>query len=73
MTSPVVTVMPNTDVKECCDTMEKHQIRRVPVIDASGNCCGMVSQADIANHASARKTAEVVKQVSQPSHQRMPM
>ena len=71
MSSPAITVNPDTDVKDCCDTMEKHQIRRVPVVDASGNCCGMVSQADIAQHASARKTAEVVKQVSQPSDARM--
>ena len=73
MSSPVVTVTPDTDVKDCCDTMEQHQIRRVPVVDASGTCCGMVSQADIAQHASARKTAEVVKQVSQPANDRMPM
>jgi CBS domain-containing protein len=68
MTSPVITVKPSTDVSDCCDTMEEHQIRRVPVVDDSGNCCGMVSQADIAKHASARKTAEVVKEVSKPAN-----
>ena len=73
MSTPVITVKPDTDVKDCCDTMEKHQIRRVPVVDESGSCCGMVSQADIAQHASARKTAEVVKQVSQPAEERLPM
>lgn len=67
MSSPVITVTPSTDVKDCCDAMEQHQIRRVPVVDSSGICCGMVAQADIAEHASARKTAEVVKQVSQPA------
>ena len=66
MTSPVITVTPKTDVADCCNTMEEHQIRRVPVVDDSGSCCGMVSQADIAQHASAKKTAEVVKQVSKP-------
>ncbi len=67
MSSPVITVKPSTDVAECCETMEEHQIRRVPVVDDGGSCCGMVSQADIAKHASARKTAEVVKEVSRPS------
>jgi CBS domain-containing protein len=67
MSTPVITVKPTTDVDDCCDTMEEHQIRRVPVVDDSGSCCGMVSQADIAKHASARKTAEVVKEVSRPS------
>ena len=66
MTSPVITVNPSTGVSDCCDMMEEHQIRRMPVVDESGKCCGMVSQADIAQHASARKTAEVVKQVSKP-------
>ena len=67
MSTPVITVKPSTDVDDCCDTMEEHQIRRVPVVDDSGSCCGMVSQADIAKHASARKTAQVVKEVSRPS------
>ena len=67
MSSPVITVSLATDVDECCETMEEHQIRRVPVIDEHGNCCGMVSQADIAQHASARKTAQVVKEVSRPA------
>jgi CBS domain-containing protein len=66
MTSPVITVSPSTDVDECCEAMEEHQIRRVPVIREDGTCCGMVSQADIAQHASARKTAQVVKEVSKP-------
>ena len=37
-----------------------------PSSTTAGSCCGMVSQADIAKHASARKTAEVVKEVSRP-------
>ncbi|WP_238474430.1 hypothetical protein [Pseudomonas cavernae] len=31
--------------------MEDNQIRRVLVTDASGCCCGIVSQADFANEA----------------------
>ena len=67
MSTPVITVSPSTDVDDCCETMEEHQIRRVPVVDERGSCCGMVSQADIAKHASARKTAQVVKEVSRPA------
>lgn len=67
MSSPVVTVKPTTDLDECCHTMEEKQIRRVPVVDDSG-ICGIVSQADIATHASARETAEVVKEISQPNN-----
>lgn len=67
MTEIVATVTPETSVEDCCNTMEEKQIRRVPVVDERGGCCGMVAQADIAKNASERQTAEVVKDVSQES------
>jgi CBS domain-containing protein len=67
MSSPPVTVTPDASLEECCRIMEESQIRRVPVVDQSGICCGIVSQADIAKAASTQQTAEVVKQVSEPS------
>ena len=65
MSSPPVTVTPKTSIGECCRIMEENQIRRVPVVDQSGRCCGIVSQADIAKAAPTKQTAEVVKQVSE--------
>jgi CBS domain-containing protein len=67
MTTPCVTVAPDTSLDECCNVMEENQIRRVPVVDASGACCGIVALADIAKHAAKRETAEVVKEVSEPN------
>lgn len=67
MTQPVITVAPDDTLDACCAAMEEHQIRRVPVVDAKGSCCGMVSQADIARAASPQDTAEVVREVSEPS------
>jgi CBS domain-containing protein len=67
MSSPPVTVTPKTSIEECCRIMEENQIRRVPVVDQSGRCCGIVSQADIAKTAPTKQTAEVLKQVSEPS------
>jgi CBS domain-containing protein len=67
MTTPVVVVWESTQVEDCARLMEEHQIRRVPVVDGGGTCCGIVSQADIAQHASRRITAELVKDVSQPN------
>jgi len=69
MTTPVVSVTPETSLDDCCRTMEAHRIRRVPVVDEGGGCCGIVSQADIALKAPSR-TAEVVGEVSQ--HTRTP-
>lgn len=67
MSSPVVSVGPETALEECLNLMESHQIRRVPVVDADGICCGIVSQADVATGAPAKDTAELVKGVSRPN------
>ncbi len=64
MTSPVVTVSEETSVDDCCRVMEENKVRRVPVVDASGGCCGMVAQADVAKNASGQQIAGMVKEVS---------
>jgi CBS domain-containing protein len=68
MSSPVVSVRETTPLEECARVMEQHQVRRVPVVNGGGRCCGIVSQADIAQHGSRRMTADLVKDLSQPSH-----
>jgi len=65
--NPPVTVKPETSIDDCCRLLEENQIRRVPVVDQSGRCCGIVSQADIAKAAPTEETAEVLKQVSERS------
>jgi CBS domain-containing protein len=54
-------------VEECSRIMEENKIRRVPVVDAAGCCCGIVALADIALRAQKGVTAEVVKEVSEPT------
>lgn len=65
MTTPVITVSPDCDLSVCCDLMEKHQIRRVVVVDGDGRLCGIVAVADIAKSTSRGETGEVVKEVSE--------
>lgn len=67
MSSPCMTITPEMSVEECCTVMEENKVRRVPVVDEKGRCCGIVAQADIAQHATKQETAEVVKSVSQPT------
>ena len=67
MSTPAVTVTPDTSVEDCCRMMEENQIRRVPVVDEAGGCCGMVAQADVARETSEQTTGELVRDVSQPS------
>ena len=66
MTSPVITVRPEDSLKDCCQIMEQHQIRRVLVVDGDERVCGIVSLADVSRHAAQSATAEVVKEVSEP-------
>jgi CBS domain-containing protein len=67
ISKPCITVTPEMSIEECSRILEANQIRRVPVVDASGTCCGIVSLADIALRARQSIVAEVVKEVSEPS------
>ena len=66
MTTPCVTVTPETSIEECGRILEQNKIRRVPVVDADGCCCGIVALADIALRANQKVTTDVVKEVSEP-------
>jgi CBS-domain-containing membrane protein len=46
--------------------MEAHQVRRLPVVNDKGDCCGIVSQADLARSAPLKRLGEVVREVSKP-------
>jgi CBS domain-containing protein len=67
MSMVVATVLPEASMEKCANLMEQHQVRRIPVVDAKGECCGLVAQADLARHAPPPKTAEVLREVSQPA------
>jgi CBS domain-containing protein len=64
MSKPIVTVMPDMSFEDCCALMEEKQIRRIPVVDAAGACCGIVSVADIARYSTKEAAGEIVQEVS---------
>jgi CBS domain-containing protein len=64
MTTPAISVSPETSLQECCELMETHQIRRVPVVDEQGGVVGIVSLADVVRSANTATTVAVVKEVS---------
>ena len=67
MSSPSVTVKEDASLDEAIQLMEDNRVRRLPVVDERGRCIGVVAQADIALSAGKGKTAEVVREISQPS------
>ncbi|WP_053234216.1 CBS domain-containing protein [Sandaracinus amylolyticus] len=66
MSSPCVTVNVDDSIHECCEVLESNMIRRVPVVDSKGRCCGIVSQADVARAGDEHETAELLREISRP-------
>jgi CBS domain-containing protein len=64
MSKPVITVQASARIEDVVNTMEKHQIRRVPVVDETGCCAGIIAQADIARLEPEHEVAELVREVS---------
>lgn len=64
MSELVVTMPMDAPIPEVLAAMEKHQIRRVPVVDDRGRCVGMISQADVAWTGREQEVAELVREVS---------
>lgn len=64
MSELVVTVQDDAPLQDVVTAMEKHQVRRVPVVDHDGHCIGMISQADVAWSSEERQVGELVREVS---------
>ena len=64
MSESVVSVRADAPIQEVVSTMEQHQIRRVTVVDGSGCCIGIISQADVASVARVEQAGELIREVS---------
>jgi CBS domain-containing protein len=64
MTQPVITVRADSSLRDVISTMESHQIRRVPVVDADGCCAGIIAQADVAKFGAAAEAGELRAEIS---------
>lgn len=72
MSTEVVGVSPDDDVKAVRRVMEERQVRRVPVCDEQGRCLGIISQADLAleDDISDKQVGRTVEAISKPSQVR---
>ena len=62
--SEVVTIGADDPLEEARRTMEKHQVRRLPVIDGH-RLVGMVSQGDLAKALPDEQTGRLVESISE--------
>jgi CBS domain-containing protein len=56
------------DLDGCEQAMQKHQIRRIPVIDGEGRCIGIVAQADLALKEKPEKVSKTMAEISRYKH-----
>jgi CBS-domain-containing membrane protein len=74
MTDEVFACHVNSSLDECMRMMSQHQVRRIPVLDGRDRVVGIISQADLAQHAAEnygrgerRAVSDVVCAVSEPT------
>jgi CBS domain-containing protein len=72
MTKEPASIGPDAGIDEVERMMAEHQVRRVPVVDGTGMCIGIVSQADLARaqqgeSVSPADVASVVRRISEPA------
>jgi CBS domain-containing protein len=67
MTSNPTSCRESDDVDTAVQRMADRQVRRMPVVDASGRLCGIIAQADVATRVNRdKKTGELVEAISEP-------
>ena len=67
MTQNPVTVREDDDVNQALSAMAARKVRRIPVVDESGNLRGIIAQADIATRLHRDKTTgDLVEAISEP-------
>ena len=59
-----ITIGADDDVRDALVEMQRHQVRRLPVIDGH-DLVGIISQADIARSLSSIETGETVAEISE--------
>jgi CBS domain-containing protein len=64
MTKGIAYCKEENDIEEALELMEKHKIRRLPVIDENKRMVGILSLGDISHAATKDLTADMVKSVS---------
>ena len=68
MSSKLFTCGPNDDVEKAIETMEEHQVRRIPVVDDQNRLLGIVAQADVATRSGqTKRLGKAVEGISSPS------
>ena len=67
MTSQPASCLESDDVSKAVQLMSDRQVRRMPIVDATGRLTGIIAQADVATRVhSDQRTGELVEAISEP-------
>lgn len=67
MTTAVVTIHPETPLKEAAELMTRNGVGGLPVVDESGRLVGMLTEADFVARTSASDRAGLLRSLFEPS------
>jgi CBS domain-containing protein len=70
MTSPAVTVRPDTPLKAAAHLMHERGLKRLPVVDANGRLCGVLGRLDILQSIAAGHARRVAPHAPLPQEHR---
>lgn len=68
MTPDPVTCRVDDTINQAAYIMEKHRVRRLPVMDNDNRLVGIVSLGDISRHSRRQLAGELIEEVSKPAH-----
>jgi CBS domain-containing protein len=66
MTDRLETVSESDDIEDVHDRMSAAQVRRLPVVDESGELVGMIALADVARVAESQEAGATLEEISEP-------
>jgi CBS domain-containing protein len=69
MTSDLLCVREDDEIEEVATRMSEAQVRRVPVVDAENQLCGIVSLGDLSRETDDESATQALEGVSQPGGQ----
>lgn len=71
MTPDPVTCRVDDTINQAAFIMEKHQVRRLPVMDDDNRLAGIVSLGDISRPGHRQLAGELIEEVSKPAHKEL--
>jgi len=73
MTSPVISIPPETNIFYANEQMQKKNIRRFPVTNKNGDLVGIITQRDILNYLTEQRKKFVMSSLSKNLRNKYPV